>query len=90
MDARGKKTFETAQTLVYIRCEVAKQNAFTALGDYRNDKLVLFYDCNNSLPADIVFTAEDVVTFNNVDYTVRDVTHEYDDVELHHYEVYLV
>jgi len=91
LDAWGKKTYATSVTLNYIRIERAKKNALTALGEQKNDSLVLFFDCVNSLPVGTSFSPGDVITFGTQDYTVREQVDEYTVYGTpHHYEVALV
>ena len=51
---------------------------------------VLFYDCRNSRPRDVVFTEDNIVTFNNQKFRVASVEPLYDNRRLHHYEIGLV
>lgn len=51
-DRSGEKTYGAEQTLQFVRFEVSKQNALTALGDQKNDRYTMYYDCENSLPVD--------------------------------------
>jgi len=89
-DARGKVTY-TESTLNYIRFETARKNALTALGEQRNDLGVLFFDMQNSLPADTTFDVNDQIVFGGRTFTIREVTPEYTvHGSPHHYEVALV
>jgi hypothetical protein len=91
VSARGVPTFATAVTLNFVRFEVAKKNAFTSLGEQRNDSLIMFFDCFNSLPVGTVFNAQDVVTYEGQDYIVReDIPEPAIQSRPHHYEVALV
>lgn len=90
VDARGKATYATGVSLFYVRIEKAKKNALTALGEQKNDSLILFYDLVNSYPLAQTFTPMDVVTYNGQDYTVRECVEEFSDMgTAHHYEVAL-
>ena len=84
----SKKTYGTALPMTYIRAEVVKQNAMTSLGDMKNDKITVFYDCVNSTPSGITFKADDKITVGGVDYTVRRaVTFKGLGAAIHHWEV---
>lgn len=76
-------------TLKYVRFEPSKQTNLTVLGESRNDKYTMFYDCVNSRPSGVTFAQEDHITYNGVELTIRKVDEESDDRKLHHYEVYL-
>lgn len=51
---------------------------------------ILFYDCKNSRPKDVVFKVDDLIAFNGVMHRVEVVEPLYDDKRLHHYELGLV
>ena len=91
VDGRGKKTYATGVAVAYVRFETAKKNAFTALGEQKNDRAVLFYDCVNSYPIGIEFAPGDVLVFDGQDYEVRESVPEWSVFGVpHHYEVALV
>lgn len=74
--------------LEFVRIEPVKQNAMTALGDMKNDRVNLFYDCVNSRPIGLEFKVNDVVTFGGVAYTVRKTAPIYGSgTAIHHWEV---
>lgn len=50
---------------------------------------LLFYDCRTSLPRGIIFRPGQVVQWNGLRLTVREVHPVYEDWALHHYEVEL-
>jgi len=81
-------TYAAAVTLFHVRLEPVQQNAMTSLGDMKNDRYLLFFDCVNSLPAGMSFTVKDRITFNGTTVSVRKVTPCYGDSSaIHHYEV---
>lgn len=89
-DRDGVKVFETAVTLDDVRLEPAKKSILSVLGEFKNDKYLLFYDGRNSTPSGVVFNKGDKVTFSGSSMTVRDAEPLYaDDNEIHHWEVYL-
>jgi len=80
--------YGTAVTLTHVRLEPVKQNAMTSLGDMKNDRFLLFFDCKNSLPVGRTFSMKDRITFGGQALSVRKVTPCYgDDSTVHHYEV---
>jgi hypothetical protein len=91
IDGRGNKTYATGVALAYVRFESAKKNAFTALGEQKNDRAIMFFDCVNSYPVGTAFATGDVLTYSSQDYEVREVIKECAfDSNPHHYEVMLV
>lgn len=50
----------------------------------------MFYDCKNSKPRGMVFTTDDIVTFNGQKHKVVLIEPLYDERKLHHYEIGLV
>ena len=89
-DARGKVTY-TETTLNYVRFETARKNALTALGEQRNDLGLLFFDVQNSHPAETVFSVNNQIVFGERTFTIREVTPEYTVYgKPHHYEIALV
>jgi hypothetical protein len=84
----GAPTYGTSVALSRVRFEPIKQNAMTSLGDMRNDKFLLFFDCRNSLPLGRTFAIKDKITFGSQVLSVRAVTPCYGDATtVHHYEV---
>jgi hypothetical protein len=80
--------YGTSVALSRVRFEPIKQNAMTSLGDMRNDKFLLFFDCRNSLPLGRTFAIKDKITFGSQVLSVRAVTPCYGDAStVHHYEV---
>lgn len=51
---------------------------------------ILFYDCKNSFPQDVVFSEDDIILFKNGKYAVQLIESLYDNQKLHHYEMGLV
>lgn len=90
IDEYQAPTYGTSVNLSYVRFQPTRQTALTALGEARDDKLVMFYDCANSLPAGVVPKELDKVIFNSLPFIVRTVNHEYDmSANVHHYEAML-
>lgn len=84
-DADNNGIFSTAVDLSHIRCEPVKAWVNATNGEMRDDKLTLFFDCVNSVPASAVFEKGDRVTHKGIAYTVREVK----DYAPHHFEVML-
>ena len=89
-DADGVGTYNTAVNLAFIRCEPVKAWSRSNIGEMKDDKLTLFYDCVNSEPVGVEFNPGDMVTFDGTAYTVRvcEVYHG-EGAEPHHFEVKL-
>lgn len=85
------KTYGTAVNLTQVRVRSVKQNAMTSLGEMKNDKFLLTYDCVNSLPLATTFKAQDKIVYGASTLAVRAVTTATGDGDTpHHYEVSLV
>lgn len=90
VDEYNNVTYGEAVNLSYVRFQATRQTALTAMGEARDDRLVMFYDCANSLPAGIVPKEMDKLVFANSPFIVRTVNAEYAmDASVHHYEVML-
>ena len=88
VDAYGEQT-TTETELTRVRFEPVKQTMFSKLGESKNDKFMMFFDCKNSRPVGQTFTQLDEITFDGVKLSIREVTPCYDNSHLHHYEVSL-
>jgi hypothetical protein len=90
-DAFGNPTWGEKVELTRIRVSRSKQTLLTALGEAKNDKLVLIFDCTNSLPAGTAFGEGDKIVYNSGTYLACEVTDNSGDVAAaHHYRVALV
>ena len=90
-DSYGNATYGTRSDLTRIRIGRAKAVLMTALGEAKNDKLILNYDCVNSLPAGVVFKHSDKIVYGGVTYYVREASDPSGDSSaIHHYRVALV
>jgi len=90
VDQYGKPTYASGVILQYVRFEPTKQTALTALGEQKNDRMVMFFDCVNSLPTTATFDQLDRVVFGAYDLVVRTRDDLFgDDAAAHHYEVSL-
>ena len=85
-DADGNGTFATAAAMSFVWCEPVKDWLRNNMGEMKDDKLTLFYDCVNSDPAGTAFKKGDRVTFSGSVYIVRTVK----DFSPHHLEVVLI
>lgn len=81
----------TSISLTRVRVSRAKQTIVTSLGEAKNDKLVLTFDCVNSLPVGTTFGERDKIVYGGQDYIVREVTDPSGDIATpHHYRLALV
>lgn len=81
-------TYEAGVTLLHVRFESVKQTAMTALGDMKNDRFTLYYDCRNSLPEGISFKKGDRITVGDMALSVRTAKPCYGrEAAIHHWEV---
>ena len=89
-DRWGNVTTTPPVDLRYIRLEPIK----SIVKDSQNNEIqlntLLFYDCKNSKPKDVLFTKDTIITINNVDHTIKTVEPLYDEGKLHHYELGLI
>jgi hypothetical protein len=87
VDATNKATYAKGVKISFVRCEPMKQTAMKSLGEMKDDKITLFYDCVNSSPVGLVMSLGDKVEvgIGGNSFTVRTVG----DFSPHHYEVYL-
>lgn len=67
----GQEEYEKAVALSFVRFEPVKQTEVQGLGEQRNDRFKLFYDCVNSLPVGLTFSTNDRVTYNGEQFRVR-------------------
>lgn len=84
-DRYGKETISASAPITFIRCEPVSEWKQANIGEMKDDKLLMFYDCVNSLPAGLSFAKGDKVEFNGQDYTVR----SFKDFSPHHLEINL-
>lgn len=87
---QGGASYGNKVVLTDVRVNKAKQMLMTALGEAKNDKLVLFYDCVLSLPTGTTFKADDKIVYGTVNYRVREVIEARDESTVHHYKLALV
>jgi hypothetical protein len=85
LDEYGNVTYETAQTINFVRLEPVKQSTLKALGEMKDDKLLMFYDYVNSSPNNIVFSELDKVVYSGRSFIIRTIA----DYIGHHAEVTL-
>lgn len=89
-DRWGNVTTTPPVDLKFIRLEPTK----TIVKDSQNNDIqlstLLFYDCKNSVPKNVEFAKDTLITINGVDHTIKTVEALYDERKLHHYEVGLL
>lgn len=83
-------TYGAAVTLEHVRIEPFKQNIITALGEAKNDKMILFIDCHMTTPKGTIPHKKDRVTFGDLVLIVREPGPVYGSgPNVHHYEAAL-
>lgn len=89
-DRWGKVTLDKGKEIRFVRLEPSTQ----VTRDKNNVEIqlaaILFYDCKNSRPDDIVFSAEDIIVFNGIKHQIKVVEPLYAKKRLHHYELGLI
>lgn len=89
-DRWGEETLDMGKKVRFVRLEPSTQ----IIRDRSNVEIqlsaILFYDCKNSNPANITFSADDIVVFNGVRHQIKVVEPLYDKNKLHHYELGLI
>ena len=90
VDQYNDPTYAAGVALQFVRFEPTKKTALTALGEMADDKMMLFFDCVNSLPVGTTFGQMDRVVFGGFDLTVRQADPMTGSgADVHHYEVAL-
>jgi len=84
-DENNVPIISASAPLTAIRCEPIKDTANKSLGEMKDDKLKMFYDCVNSSPLDVVFNIGDNIVHKNNTYFIRTIS----DYAPHHYELFL-
>lgn len=84
-------TYDTKIDLVYVHGQSVKKTSLTSLGEQKDDVLLFFYDCVNSLPIGVTFKEMDKIIFQNQAYIVREATPEPNALTggIHHWELRL-
>lgn len=89
-DRWGKETFSSAVDLKNVRFEPSTK----IVKDKQNNDVqlacTLFYDCKNSLPKNVNFYNDQIISFNSEKYKVQIIEPLYDMKKLHHYELGLI
>lgn len=88
IDAYGVQT-TIESSLKHVRFEPSRKTILSNLGEAKDDKYLMFFDCKNSSPKDETFSKLDKIVYNGVELTIREIVQEYDDKGLHHLEIYL-
>lgn len=86
VDTFGKKTFKTAVSIKFVRCQPTKKKLNGSLGFQNDDRAVLFYDYTHSSPKNVIFKKDDKIIYKNVVYYIREVV----DFDGHHVELILI
>jgi len=85
VDADNNPVISASAPVSFVRCEPVKDWMQNTLGEMKDDRLLMFYDCVNSKPASLAFNKGDKIKFNGQDYFVRTVK----DFTPHHLEISL-
>jgi hypothetical protein len=90
VDEFNLPTFGTPQEIKYVRMEPSKETSLTGLGEMKNDKYLMFYDCVNSYPVGRSFKEHDRVVYNGLTLFIRKIRECPGERAMHHYEISLV
>lgn len=84
-------TYGTKIDLIYIHGQPVKKTSLTSLGEQKDDALLFFYDCVNSIPVGVMFKELDKIIFLGQAYIVREAVPQPNALtgEDHHWEVRL-
>ena len=85
VDEYNNPTYATGVPVSFVRLEPVKMTALRALGELKDDKFTLYYDCENSEPTGVAFKELDKITYNGSDYIIRSIS----DFSPHHLEMVL-
>lgn len=86
---RYGKEYKEPITLKDVLVQPVSSINRTGSADAISYNSLMFYDCVNSLPKNIKFTKESIITFNNEEMIINKVNPIYT-FDLHHYELELV
>jgi len=90
-DAYGSPAYGTKVDLTKIRISRARSVYINSLGEAKEDKLILNFDCVNSRPTGTTFKHLDKIIYGGVSYLVRVSDDPSGDATAaHHYRVSLV
>jgi hypothetical protein len=89
-DRWGKETTSHPVDLKYVRIEPSSK----LVKDKQNNEVqlsaLMFFDMKNSQPAGTVFTQDQIILWNGIEYRVQIIDPLYDGSNLHHYELGLI
>ena len=89
-DRWGNEPTSAPINLTFVRVEPSSK----IVKDKQNNDLqlnaIMFFDAKNSQPNDVVFTQEQIIVFNGIEYNIQTIEPLYDDKKLHHYELGLI
>lgn len=87
VDSWGNATYATSKTINHVRFEPYQKKEISKDNQEITYNLMMFYDASNSTAT--TFTINDVITYNNTDYQVKEIKELFTD-KLHHLEIGLV
>ena len=77
-------------SLTNIRIDATNKLVQTTDNQERQLTAVIFYDCTNSRPKDVVFLKDQPIYFNDSEHRINAILPVYDGKKLHHYEVEVI
>lgn len=89
-DSWGKEELDAGKQIRFVRMEPSSKIIRDKNGAEVQLAATLFYDCRNSLPRDLDFKVDDIISFNGQKHQVKTVEPLYDEKKLHHYELGLI
>ena len=89
MDAWQHPETTALHVLEHIRIDADLLRRADEKDTEHSARWLLFYDCRNSLPREVHFAPGQVIRWNSLRLTVKQVTPVWADQTLHHYEVEL-
>lgn len=90
VDRDGIESWPGSIDLTRIRVEPTNKLALDKDNRQVQLALLVFYDCQNSLPAGTSFTVGDAISYSGTEYTVVTVEPIFDATKLHHWELGLI
>lgn len=90
VDENNKATFADGVTLENVRFDGTRKRTVGKLGEEVSNRLLMTFDCVNSMPSEAEFAEQDEIDFGGTRFVVSAVTPEYTVYGYpHHYEVLL-
>jgi len=90
LDAFQKETFSGTRTIKYVRMDPSSSIVISKENQQIKLTSLLFYDCLNSSPRDVVFILDEVIVWNGQDFRIKVIDQIVDDHGTHHFELGLI